>query len=84
MKCCTTCDTPGDVRPYGLGGVLVCFKCAMSTPEGTAIAEYQFVTQLEACGTSAALGPQGLYPLEHAAPKIKQAVSNAQQEKAND
>ena len=54
MKChyCTKTD---DLRPYGPRGSMVCFPCAMSTPERKAETEGNFRLQLDACGQDAVL-----------------------------
>lgn len=42
---CYYCKKPGDLRPYGPDGALVCFPCATSTPEreSTAVAGFSAV-----------------------------------------
>lgn len=44
MDTCTTCkkpenfpeDTKSELRPYGPGGEMICFRCAFATPEAEA------------------------------------------------
>lgn len=68
MQCCY-CRKRGDLRPYGPRGAMVCFFCAMSSPERKAETERNFGTQLAACGDAAAIDGShaGPYPAEHAA-----------------
>jgi hypothetical protein len=44
---CKTCGAKGDLRPYGKGGALICFSCAMGTPESTREAERRFIAQFD-------------------------------------
>lgn len=48
MGICTLCNTEKDTRPYGVGGSLVCFECAMSTPERKQQAERMLDLHLRA------------------------------------
>ena len=66
MKC-HYCDKTRDLRPYGPRGSMVCFGCAMSTPERKAEPERNFGAQLEACGPDAVIdgSEAGPYPAEH-------------------
>jgi hypothetical protein len=50
MFCVYCSDTSTDLRPYGPNGSMVCFKCAMESPERTAQAEHQLSKVLDACG----------------------------------
>lgn len=50
MKPCQTCNEQFesyDLRPYGPGGSLICFDCAMK-PENKAETERQFSAQMNA------------------------------------
>lgn len=40
-KLCTVCNLSEDTRPYGKGGSLICYTCAMATPERQAEATRQ-------------------------------------------
>ena len=63
IKC--GCGATKDLRPYGKNGSMICFDCAMSTPERRAETERNFALQLNACGTVAVIdGTEiGPYPL---------------------
>lgn len=65
-KCCY-CDNANDLRPYGPRGAMVCFECAMSTPERQAETERNFSAQLQACGLDAVVDGSsvGPYPVKH-------------------
>lgn len=67
MKC-HYCDKTNDLRPYGPKGAMVCFACAMSTPERKAETEHNFAVQLDAAGPVAMIdGTEvGPYPAKHA------------------
>lgn len=69
MLGCYYCKKRGDqvdLRPYGPKGALVCFDCAMATPERRAEAEQNFTQQLGAAGPVAVVGSEvGPYPAEH-------------------
>lgn len=67
MKC-HYCPTTHDLRPYGPKGAMVCFPCAMSTPDRVAETERNFEVQLEAAGPIVMLdGTEvGPYPAKHA------------------
>lgn len=69
MKC-HYCDQTTNLRPYGPRAAMVCFDCAMSTPERKAEAEQQFAGQLAACGDVAVIDGTnvGPYPAKHLAP----------------
>lgn len=62
---CGTCDTgenfPADpeseLRPYGPGGALICYRCMIATPESEEQAKRAFMAQLEA---AAAVSPEGV------------------------
>jgi len=45
MTICSECGKDKDCRPYGKGGSMVCFPCAMKNEEET---EKNFLLQLEA------------------------------------
>jgi len=66
MVCCY-CGCAGDLRPYGPRGAMVCFSCAMSSPEREAQTAQNFSAQLAACGDVAAIDGShvGPYPAEH-------------------
>ncbi len=75
MKC-HYCPTTSDLRPYGPRGSMVCFSCAMASPERRRETEKNFGVQLDACGEFAVAGGElGPYPLEHAAPDVKAALA---------
>jgi hypothetical protein len=64
---CYYCSETTDLRPYGPRGTMVCFCCAMSTPERKAEAERNFGSQLDACGPDAVIDGSevGPYPVMH-------------------
>lgn len=66
MKC-HYCEKTHDLRPYGPKGAMVCFSCAMGTPERKTEAERNFAAQLDAAGSVALIdGTEvGPYPAEH-------------------
>ena len=66
MKC-HYCNKTSDLRPYGPRGSMVCFECAMSTPERKAETEKNFGAQLDACGQAAVIdgSEAGPYPAQH-------------------
>lgn len=41
-------DTKSELRPYGPGGEMICFRCAFATPEAEARTEANFETIVEA------------------------------------
>lgn len=57
---CDTCKKPdnfpkdpkSELRPYGPGGKMICFRCAFATPESEACTEANFEAIVE--GTNAA------------------------------
>lgn len=55
MDTCYYCGQPGDLRPYGPRCAMVCFACAMATPEREAITSQTFAVQLHAAGPVAVL-----------------------------
>lgn len=65
---CHYCGKTNDLRPYGPRGAMVCFDCAMSTPERKAETEHNFAVQLDAAGPVAMIdGTEvGPYPAKHA------------------
>ena len=67
MTTCHYCPKATDLRPYGPRGSLVCFRCAMSTPERKAETERNFGSQLDACGPDAVIDDTGAgpYPAQH-------------------
>lgn len=67
MKC-HYCDKTHDLRPYGPKGAMVCFRCAMSTPEREAETARNFAVQLDAAGPVVLLDgtERGPYPAKHA------------------
>lgn len=66
MKC-LYCDKTSDLRPYGPRGAMVCFACAMSSPERKAETERNFSAQVDACGPDVVIdGTEvGPYPAKH-------------------
>lgn len=64
---CHYCTKTNDLRPYGPRGAMVCFTCAMGTPERRAEAESSFASQLRASGPVAVIDgtEAGPYPIEH-------------------
>ena len=72
---CYYCNTPQDLRPYGPKGTMVCFSCAMSTPERKQETEQNFAAQLLAITDDAILdGTEvGPYPAKHH-PMINQLI----------
>lgn len=66
MKC-FYCSTTSDLRPYGPRAAMVCFDCAMSTPERKAETERQFQMQIDAIKGPIVLDgtATGPYPAEH-------------------
>ena len=66
MKC-HYCPKTTDLKPYGSRGAMVCFRCAMSTPERKAETERNFGLQLDACGPDAVIDGSGAgpYPVKH-------------------
>jgi len=66
MKC-IYCQAQRDLRPYGPRAAMVCFACAMKTPEREREAKKQFAIQLEASGPVAAIDGShvGPYPARH-------------------
>ena len=66
MKC-HYCEKTTDLRPYGPNGSMVCFGCAMETPERAAEAQRNFAAQLDACGPEVVIDgtEAGPYPAKH-------------------
>lgn len=66
MKC-FYCETTTNLRPYGPRGSMVCFSCAMSSPERKAETSRNFGVQLEAAGPIACIDGSevGPYPAKH-------------------
>ena len=63
---CGYCNKTSDLRPYGPSGAMVCFECAMSTPERKTDTERNFGLQLDHCGLDAVIGSEvGPYPAKH-------------------
>lgn len=62
---CNCCGVSNDTRPYGSRGSMICFDCAMSTPERRAETERNFALQLAACGPVAVIdgSSNGPYPM---------------------
>ena len=46
MSECKLCGKDKETRPYGRGGMQICFDCAMATPSTKAQTERAFVAQL--------------------------------------
>lgn len=60
---CCYCDATDELRPYGPKGALVCFPCAMSSPEREEEARQNFASQLSAAGELVIIGSDvGPYP----------------------
>lgn len=57
-ECCFYCEATRELRPYGPNGSLVCFKCAMATPEREAETGRNFDAQLNAAGPIALIGEE--------------------------
>lgn len=64
---CYYCHQTHDLRPYGPRGAMVCFGCAMRTPERKAETERNFGAQLDASGLIAVIDGTsvGPYPAQH-------------------
>ncbi len=64
---CCYCNRGGDLRPYGPKGQMVCYPCAMGTPQRERETERNFLAQLNAAGDIAVLDGTnvGPYPAEH-------------------
>lgn len=77
MKC-HYCDKTSDLRPYGPRGAMVCFCCAMSTPERKAVTKHNFSMQLNAIAGPAVIDgtEAGPYPAEHN-PVARAAIAKA-------
>ncbi len=60
---CSKTSEQVELRPYGPNSSLVCFKCAMSTPEKEAETERNYALQLEA-----ALAKSNIIMLSEAGP----------------
>ncbi len=67
MMKCHYCQTTSDLRPYGPGGSMVCFACAMQTPERKEETKRNFAVQLYASDGPACIdGTEvGVYPAQH-------------------
>lgn len=77
MKC-YYCEHEWDLRPYGPRGAMVCFGCAMSTPERKAETERNFALQLNVSGPVVIDGTEvGPYPAEHH-PQARAAVAKVE------
>lgn len=77
---CHYCDKTDDLRPYGPGGAMVCFGCAMATPEREAETGRNFEVQLEA---SEAMSPHGITVIDGKSgpnPYNAECVSNPKEE----
>lgn len=63
MKC-HYCNEPGDLRPYGPRGAMICFDCMKASPDREAAARCQFLAQIDACGPVAVIDGShvGPYP----------------------
>ena len=81
MKC-HYCDKTHDLRPYGPKGAMVCFRCAMSTPEREAETARNFAVQLDAAGPVVLLDgtERGPYPAKHA--KVPNAIDQGREPQA--
>ncbi len=61
--CCNRDSEQVELRPYGPNASLICFECAMSTPEKEAETERNYALQLEA-----ALAKSNIIMLSEAGP----------------
>lgn len=68
---CIHCGVEGDLRPYGPKGAMVCFSCAMATPERRVEAERAFCQQLAAAGPVAVIDGTNVGPYPHAVSMTK-------------
>lgn len=77
MKCCY-CGASKELRPYGPNAAMVCFRCAMSTPERKAETERQFGIQLQHASPASVIDgtETGPYPAEHH-PDLKSVVKSS-------
>jgi hypothetical protein len=68
---CHYCCAQSDLRPYGPQGSMVCFKCAMATPEREAETERHFAAQINAITNDAVVicTEAGPFPAKHLAKK---------------
>lgn len=66
---CHYCSAASEVRPYGPRGEMICFACAMATPERKRQTERAFMAQIDACGDVSVIDGTkvGPYPIKHAA-----------------
>jgi len=67
MSKCFYCEKTTDLRPYGPKFAMICFKCAMETPEREREAALNFAVQLAEDETPMVLdgSERGPYPLKH-------------------
>jgi len=66
MKCVYCGCSDDELRPYGPNGSMVCFACAMLTPDREEETKKNFISQLETISGVAVIGSDaGPYPLEH-------------------
>jgi hypothetical protein len=89
-KACGTCNQPenfqadsqSELRPYGKGGALICYRCAMK-PENEAEAKRQFkgiLDGIEASGQVPMLTDDGVVP---APPSVIAAVKGKSEPPSN-
>lgn len=80
MKCCY-CPKTTDLRPYGPGCAMVCFRCAMATPERKTEAEGNFAVQLRGIDGPALIDgtETGPYPLKHGPKGLVRVVAQVVQ-----
>lgn len=78
MKC-YYCPKTTDLRPYGPNSAMVCFKCAMASPDRAAEAESNFAVQLRAIDGPALIDgtEAGPYPLKHGPKGLDKAIAQA-------
>jgi hypothetical protein len=64
MKC-HYCDKNGDLRPYGPDCAMVCFECAMKTPERAHFTGLVYMAQMEMVKGAVVIGTEaGPYPFQ--------------------
>lgn len=74
---CTQCQSEYDLRPYGVNSSIICYDCAMSTPESKAEAERHMDMQFRGIEGPIVVGLScGPIPFENSGidPKYIQAI----------